>query len=150
MIGYHYTTREAWEKIQREGMHTSRIVQHEYDKFLASVPLLPRDAIWVWRGKLNAEQAFITLLQLAEMHGSYDLVLLKVHYEGWGSASLACKEPGDGLIRLSCSFAVGRLDTGSLPIDLITHDVPATAVECIWEINLLDALEHSNELFANA
>ncbi len=87
MIGYHYTTREAWEKIQREGMHTAPLSRCEYDKFLASAPLLPRDVIWVWRGQLNAEQAFITLFQLAEMHGSYDLVLLEIHYESWGSAS---------------------------------------------------------------
>lgn len=141
MHGYHYTTKEAWKVIQREGMRPAPIRQCEYDKFLNAVPLLPPDAIWVWREPLSDEQAYITLIQLAEAHQSFDMVLLKVNYEKWASASHTCKEIPDDKIRLKCSFSVGRLYTGSLLIDLIICDVPTTNIELIWQVNLLDAMK---------
>jgi len=149
MIGYHYTTAEVWDAIQREGLHIAPIRQSELERFRRGVPDLPPDAIWVWREPLTDEQAWFTLILLAEMHQSHNLVLLEVHYEDWASSSLACKEDPLDTIKLSCDFAVGRLGTGALPIDLIICDVPATSIECIWEVNLLDAMKGRHEILAN-
>lgn len=141
MHGYHYTTREAWKAIQREGMCLAPIRQHEYDKFLEALTWLPPDAIWVWREPLTDKHAFIMLILLSEMHQSFDMVLLKVNYEEWASASYACKASPEDKVRLKYSLSVGRLRTGSLPIDLIITDVPVASIELIWQVNLLDAMK---------
>lgn len=139
MVGYHYTTLEAWEIIQVEGVRIAPLRKHEYDRFRSAIPKFPRDAIWVWKAPLTDEQAYIITLQLAETRRSFDFVLLKIHYETWASASLACKDVPSDKINLTCNFGAGRLKTPSLPIDLIICDVPSTNVEAIWQINLLDA-----------
>jgi hypothetical protein len=154
MIGYHYTTVPAWETIQREGMVPAPLRAHERDKFRESVPQLPDDAIWVWKEPLTDEQAYIVTLLIAELHQCYNLVLLEICYEEWGSASIACKDHQDDIIRLSCTFGAGRLQLPSLPIDLIICNVPAAAIKCIWRVNLLDMMRgrhgiHTNTKYAD-
>jgi len=137
VIGYHYTTREAWESIQYGGMSPAPLRQHEYDGFLTSLPTLPRDAIWVWKEELSDHQAFIVLTSLAVMHDSFDIVLLAIDYEPNSSASIACKEYDNDFTRLTCDFSMGRLSTGKLSIDLILNDVPAANITKLWSGNLM-------------
>jgi len=141
MIGYHYTPLEKWDVIQREGLHLAPVRQHELDRFRRSLPALPDEAIWVWREPLTDEQAFITALNLASMHGSYEIALLRVQYDSWAAASHACKEHPDDTVKLRCNFGAGSLVTPMLPIELILADVPANRVEKIWQCNLLDAMK---------
>ena len=137
MIGFHYTTQEAWEAIQYEGMKPAPIRQHEYDRFLADIPMLPREAIWVWKEELTDRQAFVVLTSLAVMHDSFDVVLLEVDYEPDSSASISCKEHPDDRVRLTCDFSIGHIAIGKLPIDLILDAVPAHNITKLWSGNLL-------------
>jgi len=138
MIGYHYTTHEAWEQIQHQGMLPAPIRQHEYDIFLASVPTLPRDAIWVWKEELTDQEAFVVLTSLAVMHDSFDLVLLAVDYDSSSSALTVCKENPDDLLRLTCDFSIGHLTIDKQQIDLILDPVPANNIMELWSVNLLN------------
>ena len=139
MIGYHYTTQEAWEQIQYRGLQPAPIRQHEYDSFTLVIPRLPRDAIWVWKEKLTDLQAFIILVTLAEIHRSFEVVLLRVEYEESSAASIAYDDTLENeSIRLRCGFAAGRMSTGKLPMELILDDVPASCITKLWEANLLE------------
>lgn len=143
MIGYHYTTQEAWNLIQVEGMHPAPIRQHEYDRFASVCKDLPRDAIWVWKEELTDTQAFITALLLADIHSSFDFVLLEIEYDAESSASLVCKECSEDTIKLSCNFSAGNhLFTGSQPIDLIINSVPAASITKLWQGDLLEPLRN--------
>ena len=140
MIGYHYTTQEAWEHIKFKGLQTAPLRQCDYNSFLNQIPSLPKDAIWVWQEELTDVQAFITLITLAELHDSFDIVLLRVEYGESSAASIICKEKCDESITLTCSFSAGRLETGKLPIELILDDVPASSIIKLWEVDLLASL----------
>jgi len=147
MIGYHYTTREVWEQVQYGSLHPAPMRQHEYDHFRKKTPTLPRDAIWAWKEELTNEQALIVLMSLASMHLSFDLVLLRLDYALSSSAIHICKEHPDDRLSFTCSFSAGRLDTGSLPIDLILFSVPAANITKLWEVDLLAHLQgrHAEE-----
>ena len=142
MLGYHYTTREGWEAIQDAGhLRPEKIRAHEHTRFSKICKNLPPDAIWVWEEELTDEEAFIALILLAEMHNSFDLVLLELRYPHSSSASIVCiPEPGDRLT-LTCEFAVGRLRTGKRPIDLILDPVYANNIKELWQGNLLKAMQ---------
>jgi hypothetical protein len=146
MIGYHYTTREAWEQIQYEGMKLDTIRQHEYDRFVCDIPTLPREAIWVWKEELTDEQAFVVLTSLAIMHDSFDVVLLEIDYEPDSSASISCREHPDDRVRITCNFAIGHVEIDKLPIDLILDDVPARNVTKLWSGNLLAPFQGRHRL----
>jgi hypothetical protein len=122
-------------------MYPAPIRKFEYDRIHQSVEKLPLDAIWVWKEELTAKQTFIVLTTLADIHRDFDFVLLEIDYESAGSASLACAEPGD-IIKLTCGFGAGRMDTGPQPIDLIINPVPATSITKLWEGNLLEPLQN--------
>lgn len=142
MIGYHYTTREAWEKIQLDGLEPKQIQEKDLTSFRRSLPDLPDvKVIWIWREELTDEHALIVLVTLAEAHQTFDMVLLKLEYEPEASASIVHALPNYDA-NLVVSFGIGRLDTGKLPCDLILDNVPPENVEKIWEINLLEALKH--------
>jgi len=137
MIGYHYTTQKAWGQVQYDGMQLTPMRQFEYDKFIENIPTLPRDVIWVWKDKLIEEHAFIVSLLVAEMHLSFDIVLLRIEYEESNSASVVCRPDAQNFINLTCNFSAGRLATGSLPVDLILDYVPASNITVIQQYNLL-------------
>jgi len=142
MLGYHYTTREGWAAIQDAGhLRPEKIRAHEYTLFSTECKNLPPDAIWVWKEELTDKEAFVTLITLAEIHKSFDLVLLELRYPHSSSASIVCiPEPGDAL-NLTCEFAVGRLRTGKRPIDLILDPVYANNVKELWQGNLLKVMQ---------
>lgn len=141
MIGYHYTTKLAWENsISEHGLFPHRIRKHELEKFRQSLPRLPEAAIWVWQCPLTNEQAWIVATTLAAMHDEYELVLLKVEYSWDNAASLLYNdEPIDDFasVNLNCSFGMGGLDTGSLPIELLVNHIPPEQIECIWETDMM-------------
>ena len=137
MIGYHYTTREAWEQIQHCGLHPSPIRQHEYDCFLPVCPTLPRDAVWVWKEELTDQEAFVVLTSLAIMHDSFDIVLLAIDYEPDSSASIICKEHNNNFGRLTCNFAIGPVKIDKLSIDLILDVIPPSNITKLWSGDLM-------------
>lgn len=149
MIGYHYTTQEAWEQIQVEGMYPAPIREHEYARFNKACTNLPPDAIWVWRGSLSDAQAFIALITLADLHQSFDFVLLELDYDTGSSALHTCKLPGD-TINLTCEFTAGRLKTNPQPIDLIINPVPPMNITKLWEGDLLQSLRDHHPAWEEA
>ena len=138
MIGYHYTTREAYRDIQLEGLYPSALRKHEYDKFSQIMPRLCREAIWLWKEKLSKVHAWIVTVTLAVNHDSFDLVLLKVEYDKENAVSIIHAN-GD-TIKLKCSFSAHSLSTGSLPIELLMDPVSPKDIELIWEGDLLSPL----------
>ncbi len=139
MIGYHYTTQKAWEQVQYGGgMQLTSMRQFEYDKFIRTIPTLPRDIIWVWKEKLIAEHAFIVSLLVSEMHLSFDIVLLRIEYEESISAAIVCRPNAQDFVKLTCDFSAGRLATGKLPVDLILDYVPVSNIMRIGQHNMLE------------
>ncbi len=138
MIGYHYTTRDRWEKIKYRGLYPAEISEHELSTFREGLPRVPGRAIWVWRERLTPEQAWICTTLLADRHRSFDIVLLEIEYHDTDAMSRLCRpEPAD-VVGLRCNFCVGWRETGMLPLELLVYHIPAGQISLIAEINLLE------------
>jgi hypothetical protein len=141
MIGYHYTTRENWCNIQVEGMEPAPIRQHEYDHFRVNLPELQREAIWIWKKPLVDEHAWITIINLAAMHKSFEIVLLEIIYEEKDACShIYLREEDKAMgsrVDLTCSFSAGEFSTGQLPMELLANHVPPCRIAKVWEADLL-------------
>lgn len=102
---------------------------------------MPTEAIWVWKQRLNVKQAWVSCILLADIHAEWDLILLKIDYKEADSIPSNYKPRWDDTVNLSCNFAAGKAETGSLPIDLLMNHIPADQIEPIWEGRLLEPLE---------
>lgn len=138
-IGYHYTTRKQWEEsTQYSGLFPARISDHELADFRRAMPLMPEDAVWVWKELLDSEAAFVACILLAERHQSHEMVLLEVEYEDEDAMSVCFKPEADLEVMLHCTFSAGRFTTGNRDIELLHRHVPPERLRVVWEGNLLD------------
>lgn len=138
MIGYHYTTRKAWELIQQEGLTLAPMLEHEYAKFRDPMPRLQRDVVWVWKQRPWPEHAWVIAIGLAALRDSFNLVLLKIRYEDEDAASVIYNDHrDDSVLRLTASFTTGKKESPHMPVELLTHPVPPEDIEVIWETDLL-------------
>lgn len=151
MIGYHYTTMEAWAQIKHQGMHLSTMGGVEYDNLSRSLPGLQRKVIWVWTRLLTNHQAFISCILIADAFNTFDIALLKIHYPESHSASNVYKDAPMDEVRLTCRISAGRMEANP-PIDLIISSVPASEIELLWNVNLLLAMDnrHTKESAENS
>jgi hypothetical protein len=141
MIGYHYTTKESWERIQYEGMEPSVMNALEWEIYASIVQGLPREAIWVWQEPLNDRDAWIVTAGLAVSHGSFELVLLQIEYSIDEAASYVCNPCNDdSVFRLRCHFGAGRMRTPNLLIELLVNRIQPKNIELIWETDLLSSV----------
>lgn len=138
-LGYHYTTRQRWEEsVQHSGLFPHRIRQHELDRFRSAMPLMPDDAVWVWREILNPKAGLIACLVLGEIHDDFDMVMLEVQY-GPEDAMSECFRPTEGdTVTLTCGFSAGRIEMGQRPIELIHRHIPPERLRVVWKGNLLE------------
>jgi hypothetical protein len=136
MIGYHYTTKEAWTQIQLNGMSPAPIRKHELDRFREEVPDMPSDAIWVWKDIPSPEAAWVVTANLASMHKSFELVLLEIEYEDSSACSIKYAKDSD-IIKLKCTFSAGSFTTGHLPIELLISEVNSDNIKLLHSFNLL-------------
>ncbi|MHC4299613.1 MAG: hypothetical protein ACYS7Y_20230 [Planctomycetota bacterium] len=140
MIGYHYTTVEAWMQIEQEGMKLSPMKHgHEWDHLSEALPGLQREVIWVWQEPLTNYQALIIYLLIADAFRAFDIALLKIHYPESASASIVYCPPGD-TVKLTCRISAGRMETNP-PMDLILDEVDPSDIELLWTGNILRALD---------
>lgn len=137
MTGWHYTTREAWESIQQQGLIPSRITDAEYEAFWQLVSL-PRDVVWVWKRRLTPEEAWASTAILANHAGSTDLVLLEIEYDESIAASHVCKKHPDDIVKLTVRFSMGDYQFRQMPIELLLETVPPKSIKKIWEADLLE------------
>jgi hypothetical protein len=135
MIGYHYTSKEAWEKVQLNGLSPTPIRKHELEIFREQVPCVPSDAVWIWKDIPPPEAAWVVTANLASMHKSFELVLLEVNYEDSNACSMVYANGDD--IKFKCSFSAGSFTTGFLPIELLINTVAADNIKLLRSFNLL-------------
>lgn len=77
MIGYHYTSKEHWEEIKKEGLKPSLIRHIELqDMFRKQI-----FGIWVWSKKQDIVSHFGNLIRVLSVHNSSNITLLSVQYE---------------------------------------------------------------------
>lgn len=137
MIGYHYTTREAYESIKVNGLIPEPISPREYKNYKECLPNLPKKAVWVWTKALNDLHSWVVVTSLAAVKASLNVVLLKVNYQARDAASIIYNEKLDEHTYLKCSFTAGALSTGSQLIELLVHPISPENIELIWESDLL-------------
>ena len=138
MIGYHYTTKEAWEQIKYEGMLPATMNEHEWNSYAALAKGLPRKAIWVWQKTLSDKDTWIVTATLSCTHNSFNIVLLEVEYEPEDAGSIVHYQQDDsGLYVFKCNFSLGKLETPMLPIELLINPISPDNIELIWETDLL-------------
>jgi len=150
MIGYHYTTPEAWAKICIEGLrlhpleerHVIRFLQSE-SKYLARVA--KEGCIWVYSEPMLGEQLVGMLMYVSTRHKSCGVVALEVEYSSEISARarvLASVSPGDTLLMRHTLEGAGSFNHINTDYDLIVESVPPDQIQLSGLWNLVD--------FANA
>lgn len=127
-IGYHYTTKENWEKIQKEGLKKRKIEN-------VSVSSLMGDSvygIWIWEKDFSGRFHIGNILGAAARGGSLKVVKLKVKYSILdllykGMQKVAIKPEGE--LGKLCLYE----DETAF---ILQNDIPPEKIELIGEYNL--------------
>jgi len=150
VIGYHYTTLEAFEKIQNDGLflhpleerHVVNFLRNEA-KYLARVA--SEGCIWVYTEPMLGEQLVGMLMYVSTRHESHGVVALEVEYSPEISARAVVERgmtPADTLLMRHTLEGAGLFNHVDSDYDLITEPVPPTQITFAGQWNLVD--------FANA
>lgn len=82
MIGYHYTTREHWEEIKKEGLKPTLVKNVEiYNAIPNKIRPQQIFGIWVWKNKQDGLSHFGNLIRVALVHGSTNVTVISVEYK---------------------------------------------------------------------
>lgn len=76
MIGYHYTTQQNWEKIQKHGLRPYEITNHEIGAIIGRSLW----GVWVYRRRPLNTNHIGNVLRIVAIHKSTKVVLLEVTY----------------------------------------------------------------------
>lgn len=80
--GYHYTSKENWEKIKKEGLIPQLIYKKEVDEYCPGAK-----AVWIWEKKLKGDEHLGTLLFQLQKTKKTKIVVLMVKYNDYDRLS---------------------------------------------------------------
>ncbi len=139
MIGYHYTTYEAYLKIKEAGLEPRPLIKDEWDTELKN--LVRNGCIWVYVESLIDRELIGQLMYVAVNHRSHHLVCLEVEY--WEQESVYIQttlalEPEDKLYLTHDLGGIGVFNHTKAPYDLILSRISPERIHLVGEWNLLD------------
>jgi len=144
MIGYHFTTVEAYRRIREIGLQPSPL-----DPQPGLTPIQPyiRDGgIWLYRRRFAGHKLLGMLFYVAINHESDRIVRVAVEYDFWQAASwhaLHDLEPDD-TIQLTHDFTgVGHYGHIKEPFEVIITPVEPSKIRLMDTWNLMDVLHRA-------
>lgn len=136
MIGYHYTSLENWQKIQKEGLrpyiiHKPYLFQH--------IGSEKTEGVWVWIDQLEGLSHIGSILYQNATKNTLQVVYLKVVYDDDDCLSPTGKPTK--LITLPHTGWIGKLDyhNGSEVAVIVTKTILPGQIKLLQTYNLLDA-----------
>ena len=141
MIGYHFTTWEAWQDIQRNGIQLSHLSSNSYPDCEEVSDLLDDGCIWVYTDLLPSYKMAGMVVYVALKHETHKVILLEVEYPEKASATiLGAKQlqPGDR-IRLTHTYnGAGPYGHSSQPFDLVLQPILPGKFDLLGEWDMLE------------
>lgn len=146
MIGYHYTTWEAYQQIKEDGLQLSPLEKRHEDKCRPAVEFVKAGCIWVYSEFMQGYEQIGMILYVAFRHDSHRVVCLEVDYAEWASASrlayqkLSVTDPCVARVELTHGLEAG-LFGHQKRFDLITTPVLSEQIHLVGKWNLLDLVQ---------
>lgn len=152
MIGYHYTTWEAYQQIQETGLQLSILEERHEDNCREVLEFIEGGCIWVYPEHMQGRELIGMVVYAAIRHDSHHLVCLEADYPEWHSATKLAfrKLAADPLVEaLNLNHdlhGAGPFGHFRKRFDLITESVPPEQIQLIGEWNLLDMIQQGERL----
>lgn len=127
MIGYHYTTVKAWEKIKQTGLKPRKILEEKIN------------GIWLWKDNVpvRVERAFVFMIMNWKRRN--DVVKLKVIFE---EEDIFIRENGDST--LNHEFSITHDNKRSIaPAIIITKKIEPENIKLISAMTFLKVCDLS-------
>ena len=146
MIGYHYTTWEAYQLIQETGLQLSSLEERHKVPVGCAAEFVENGCIWVYPERMQGRELIGMVIYAAYRHDSHHSVCLEVDYPEWESATKLAfrKLAADQLVRelnLNHDLDAGPFGHIRKRFDLITGPVPSERICLVGEWNLLDTVQ---------
>jgi len=147
VLGYHYTTWEAYQLIQETGLHLSPLPKRHEEKCADVLPFIKDGCIWVYPELMRGLQQVGQVFYVAIRHDHHHLVCLEVDYPEWHSALyLVRREYEDDSDVLTTNLnhkllGAGLFNHTQKSFDLITQPVPPEQIQMVAEWNLLELIQ---------
>lgn len=147
MIGYHYTTWEAYQKIRETGLQLSELEERHKLKLFMIVEYVKDGCIWVYPEYMQGRELIGMVFYAGIRHDSHRLVCLEVDYPEWHSVSCLVRrkyedDPDIDDANLNHDlFGAGSFGHVLKRFDLITEPVSPEQIHLVGEWNLLDMIQ---------
>lgn len=143
MIGFHYTTWEAYQLIQETGLHLAPLPKRHEEKCSAMLEFIEDGCIWVYPELMQGLQQVGQVFFVAIRHDRHHIVCLEVDYPELHSARyLVEQKHGDDDVHVTHDlFGAGLFNHSKKRFDLITEPVPPDQIQMVGEWNLLKLIQ---------
>jgi len=139
MIGYHYTTWEAYQKIKEGGLQLSPLEERHKQTCWGVVEFIKDGCIWVYPEFMQGRELIGMIFYAAFRHDSHRTVCLEVDYAEWESAKKcgqAHHKPDE--VRLTHDLDAGPFGHFRKPFDLVMKPVPPECIQLVGSWNILE------------
>lgn len=147
MIGYHYTTWEAYQQIRETGLQLSPLEKRHEDNCREVLEFIEDGCIWVYPEHMQGRELIGMVIYAAVRHDSHHLVCLEADYPEWHSAiKLAYRKYVDDSTVEAVNLNHDLMGMGPFGhvrkhFDLITKPVLLEQIHLVGEWNLLDMIQ---------
>lgn len=146
MIGYHYTTWEAYQQIQETGLQLSPLEERHKQRCWGVMEFVKDGCIWVYPEFMQGRELIGMVFYVAFRHDSHYLICLAVDYAEWESARwLAKKRHEADDMRLTHDLDAGPFGHFRKPFDLVTEPISSEQIQLVGEWNLLDMVQQGEK-----
>lgn len=136
MLGYHFTTLEAYEAIAKEGLVLAPVSQVHHEDFHDVMHLLKDGAIWIYKHPQKDVSLLAMIFYVAFELDTRQICLLKVEYEEDQAASIIASR-GSNIVKLYHTLTVGEYSGHyKEPIELLIEPVSPEKVKLLKTWNL--------------
>ena len=152
MIGFHYTTWEAYQLIQETGLHLSPLPKQHEEKCSAMLEFIEDGCVWVYPERMCGSQQVGQVFFVAIRHDCHHIVCLEVDYPEWHSAThlVEQKYENDGVHVTHDLFGAGPFNHTRKRFDLITQPVPPEQIQMVGEWNLPELIQQGERQLMEA
>lgn len=123
MIAYHYTTWEAYQSIQNEGLQLSLIETKHIEELQIVKEYLENGCIWLYKNYLTDHKLLGLLMERAVNHSSHKIICLEVTYNENQSAAFLKSQKTYDTIKLTHKLEAGIFGHDKELIDLLITPV---------------------------
>lgn len=141
MIGFHYTTWNAYQSIRVIGLQLSPLPKQHKDMCQATLEFIEDGCIWVYPEPMRGLQQVGQVLYVAMRHDNSHLVCLKVDYPEWHSAThLVERKFGDDARLTHDLLGAGLFNHTRKRFDLVTQPILPEQIQMAAEWNLRELI----------